>query len=46
MQYLQPVVGIVTAAFLFGDPLGALFVAGVGLILAGLGLAMTRRGAS
>lgn len=42
VQYLQPVVGIVAAAFLFGDRLGLLFAAGVGLILGGLGLAVSR----
>lgn len=42
VQYLQPVVGIVAAAFLFGDRLGLLFAAGVGLILGGLGLAVSK----
>ena len=40
VQYLQPVVGIAAAAAMFGDALGGLFAAGVGLILAGLALAV------
>ena len=40
VQYLQPVVGIAAAAAMFGDALGGLFAAGVGLILAGLTLAV------
>ena len=39
VQYLQPVFGISASAFLFGDKLGLLFVAGVTLVLAGLALA-------
>lgn len=39
VQYLQPVFGISASAFLFGDKLGLMFAAGVGLVLAGLGLA-------
>lgn len=39
VQYLQPVFGIGASALLFGDRLGLLFAAGVGLVLAGLGLA-------
>lgn len=39
VQYLQPVFGISASALLFGDRLGLLFAAGVGLVLAGLGLA-------
>ncbi|MDO4682959.1 MAG: hypothetical protein Q4B17_09265 [Lautropia sp.] len=42
MQYLQPVFGMVAATFMFGDPLGSLFGAGVLLILAGLLLAAAR----
>jgi len=41
VQYLQPVFGIATAAFLFGDQLGLMFAAGVILILSGLALAAT-----
>jgi len=41
VQYLQPVFGISASAFLFGDKLGLMFAAGVGLVLAGLGLAAT-----
>ena len=46
VQYLQPVFGIGASAFLFGDKLGLVFAAGVGLVLAGLGLAAAgkRRG--
>ena len=43
VQYLQPVVGIAAASFLFGDRLGAMFAAGVILILAGLALAATNK---
>ena len=43
VQYLQPVLGISVSAFLFGDTLGLTFAAGVGLVLAGLGLAATRK---
>ena len=40
VQYLQPVVGIVASALMFGDPLGVLFVVGVVLVLVGLALSM------
>lgn len=43
VQYLQPVVGVVTASALFGDQIGATFVLGVALVLAGLALTMTSR---
>ncbi|WAJ31611.1 DMT family transporter [Antarcticirhabdus aurantiaca] len=43
VQYLQPVFGIGAASVLFGDRLGALFVVGVVLILAGLALAVANR---
>jgi drug/metabolite transporter (DMT)-like permease len=43
VQYLQPVFGIAAAAFLFGDPLGLLFGAGVVLILGGLALAVANK---
>lgn len=43
VQYLQPVLGIGAASFLFGDKLGALFAAGVILILGGLALAAANR---
>ncbi len=43
VQYLQPVFGITTAAFMFGDQLGPLFVAGVVVILLGLALAVSYR---
>jgi O-acetylserine/cysteine efflux transporter len=46
VQYLQPVVGISASAFLFGDRLGLLFAAGVGLVLVGLGLAAAGRNSS
>jgi O-acetylserine/cysteine efflux transporter len=42
VQYLQPVFGISASAAMFGDTLGALFLVGVLLILAGLALAVTR----
>lgn len=38
VQYLQPVIGMVASAVMFGDRLGILFLLGVALILAGLGL--------
>lgn len=43
VQYLQPVIGIASSAALFGDKLGFLFGAGVGLVLAGLALSMASR---
>lgn len=46
VQYLQPVFGISASAFLFGDELGLLFAAGVTLVLAGLALAASGKGAS
>ena len=42
VQYLQPVVGVAAAAFMFGDALGILFAAGVVLILGGLALTVAR----
>jgi drug/metabolite transporter (DMT)-like permease len=43
VQYLQPVFGITTASFLFGDQLGLMFAAGVILILGGLALAASNK---
>jgi drug/metabolite transporter (DMT)-like permease len=43
VQYLQPVFGIATASFLFGDQLGLMFAAGVVLILGGLALAASNK---
>jgi drug/metabolite transporter (DMT)-like permease len=43
VQYLQPVVGIVASAAIFGDRLGALFAAGVVLVFAGLALTVMSR---
>lgn len=43
VQYLQPVFGISASAFLFGDKLGLMFAAGVGLVLAGLALAASSK---
>lgn len=43
VQYLQPVFGIAAASVMFGDQLGALFAAGVVLILGGLALAVATR---
>lgn len=40
VQYLQPVVGVAASAAMFGDELGAFFIAGVILVLAGLALAV------
>ncbi|RQS17196.1 DMT family transporter [Burkholderia sp. Bp8998] len=41
VQYLQPLVGIVAASAMFGDTLGASFVGGALLVLAGLVLTMS-----
>lgn len=43
VQYLQPIIGIGASAIVFGDALGPAFVAGVVLILGGLGLAATAK---
>lgn len=43
VQYLQPVFGIAASAVVFGDRLGPLFVAGVGLILGGLAMAVANQ---
>lgn len=37
-QYLQPVVGIVASAWLFGDSIGLAFLIGAALVLAGIAL--------
>ncbi len=41
VQYLQPVIGVAASSMIFGDRLGALFAAGVILVLSGLALTMT-----
>jgi O-acetylserine/cysteine efflux transporter len=38
LQYLQPVVGVLASAWLFGDRLDLWFWTGTGLVLAGIGL--------
>jgi O-acetylserine/cysteine efflux transporter len=43
VQFLQPVFGIAASAAMFGDRMGTLFIAGVVLVLAGLGLSITTR---
>nr|WP_272904536.1 DMT family transporter [Paraburkholderia tropica] len=43
VQYLQPLVGIVAASAMFGDTLGASFIGGALLVLAGLVLTMSTR---
>ncbi|WP_328596010.1 DMT family transporter [Aureimonas psammosilenae] len=43
VQFLQPVFGIAASAALFGDRMGTLFMAGVVLILVGVGLAIGRQ---
>lgn len=43
--YLNPVVGVASAALLLGEPLGAAAVAGVGLTLGGVALSARSRGA-
>jgi drug/metabolite transporter (DMT)-like permease len=39
LQYLQPIVGVLASAALFGDRLDAWFWSGTGLVLAGIGMA-------
>jgi drug/metabolite transporter (DMT)-like permease len=43
VQFLQPVVGVAVSAAMFGDKIGALFFAGVILVLAGLALSTILR---
>jgi drug/metabolite transporter (DMT)-like permease len=43
VQFLQPVFGIAASAAMFGDQMGTLFIAGVALVLAGVGLSITTR---
>ena len=43
VQFLQPVFGIGASAAMFGDPMGPLFLAGVALVLMGVGLSMINR---
>jgi drug/metabolite transporter (DMT)-like permease len=43
VQYLQPVIGVIASAAIFGDRLGVLFAAGVVLVLCGLALTITSR---
>ncbi|KRB27445.1 hypothetical protein ASD94_10735 [Acidovorax sp. Root70] len=43
VQYLQPIFGIAAAAALLGDRLGPAFVVGSVLVLAGLGITLSRR---
>jgi drug/metabolite transporter (DMT)-like permease len=43
VQFLQPVFGIAASAAMFGDRTGGHFVAGVALVLVGVGLCMTTR---
>lgn len=45
IQYLQPVVGVAAASVMFGDNLGLFFILGVALVLGGLALTVTTRGA-
>jgi drug/metabolite transporter (DMT)-like permease len=46
VQFLQPVFGIAASAAMFGDPMGPLFVAGVVLVLIGVGLSIVTRRAA
>ncbi|MEX3985273.1 EamA family transporter [Paraburkholderia sp. EG287A] len=46
VQYLQRLVGIVAASAMFGDTLGASFVGGALLVLAGLVMTMSTRKAA
>jgi O-acetylserine/cysteine efflux transporter len=43
VQYLQPVIGVIASAAIFGDRLGVLFAAGVVLVLCGVALSITFR---
>lgn len=43
VQYLQPVIGVMASAMIFGDRLGLLFAGGVVLVLCGLSLTMLPR---
>lgn len=43
VQFLQPVIGVVASAAIFGDQLGLLFGIGVALVLAGLALTSLTR---
>lgn len=43
VQFLQPVFGIAASAAMFGDRMGPLFVAGVVLVLIGVGLSIVTR---
>lgn len=43
VQFLQPVFGIGASAAMFGDSMGPLFLAGVMLVLMGVGLSMINR---
>jgi O-acetylserine/cysteine efflux transporter len=43
LQYLQPVVGVAASWALFGDPIGARFLVGAGLVLLGVALGTTGR---
>ncbi len=44
VQYLQPVIGVIVSAAVFGDRLGLFFALGVALVLLGLALTMSRSG--
>lgn len=43
VQFLQPVIGIAASAAMFGDRMGPLFVAGVVMVLLGVGTSMATR---
>lgn len=43
VQFLQPVFGIAASAAMFGDRMGPLFIAGVVLVLIGVGLSIVTR---
>ncbi len=43
LQYLQPLVGVAASAALFGDPLGAWFGIGTGLVLLGIAASTLRQ---
>lgn len=45
MMYFQPVAGVLLAWWLLGEPLGAAFLLGAALMLAGVGLVLFPRGA-
>jgi O-acetylserine/cysteine efflux transporter len=46
VQFLQPIFGIGASAAIFGDRMGTIFVAGVALVMIGVGLSIATRRAN